>query len=77
MKKLAVSADTPLIRQMAGWSAKADHRSVAQKGEFSHRYSGRLKSPSLGASRRVSACADTIGAGKVGEGRPSACGPKR
>jgi len=31
-----------------------------------------LKSPSLGASRPVSACADTIGAGKVGEGRPSA-----
>jgi len=33
-RRVSACADTPLIRQMAGWSAKADHRPQAQKGDF-------------------------------------------
>ncbi len=43
-------------------------------------FSGRLKSPLLGTTCRVSASADTIHVcimREVGEGRPLAAGPKR
>jgi len=52
-------APTPFTGAGTERSAKADHGPAAPKGDFSHHQLW-WKSPSLGASRPVSACADTL-----------------
>jgi len=80
-RRVLACADTSLIRQVAGWSAKADHWPAAQKGEFSHRLFRPIEialfgrfAPGVGLRRHPS---DTPSGRMVGEGRPLACGPKR
>jgi len=61
----------PALTLLSGRSAKAGHRSAAQKGDFIPAYSGRLEIGLLGRLRRQAlayADAETT----VGEGRPSA-----